>query len=320
MASVLAVLEVRGDALRKGAGELLAAARRVAGPAGGVDALVCAAGPVDASGLGEAGADRVLVATHDDFTVYSPDGIVATVAAINGDYRAVMVAASATGKDLAPRLAARLSRPCAMDVTSVAMQGDAIRVVRPVYAGKAQQTVDLPGGAVIAVRPGAYRSEATGNGGTITPVTVPAFTRRLEVRGIRTPEKTSLDVAEARVVISGGRGLGDPKHFALLEALADAFGGDAAVGASRAVVDAGWAPHAAQVGQTGKTVAPELYIAVGISGAIQHLAGMRTAGVIVAINRDKDAPIFKVADYGIVGDLFEVVPALTATVRQARSR
>jgi electron transfer flavoprotein alpha subunit len=321
MANVLAVLEVRNAVLRKGAAELLAAARRIADASGGtVDALICSVGPVSGSdGLGAAGADRVLTAQHAVFANYCPDGMAATVATLTNAYRAVVVAATATGKDLAPRIAARIGAPCAMDVTVVDSRGESIRVVRPVYAGKALQTVDLAGTAVVAVRPGAYAAVPAGKAGTPAVVTVPAFTKRLDVTGIRTSDKAALDVAEARVVISGGRGLGDPKHFALLEELAAAFGGEAAVGASRAVVDAGWAEHGAQVGQTGKTVSPELYIAVGISGAIQHLAGMRTAKVIVAINRDKDAPIFKIADYGIVGDLFEVVPALTAAVRVAKA-
>ena len=321
MTAILAILEQRNGSLRKGAAELLAAARRVADQGGAtVDALVCGHGPVSGlEGLGAAGADRVLLATHADFANYCPDGVVATVVSMATSYRAVFVAATSTGKDLAPRIAAHLGATCAMDVTSVTGEGATIRVVRPVYAGRALQTVDLAGTPVVAVRPGSYAAAAAARAGAVEQVTVPAFTRRLEVTGIRAPQKATLDVTEARVVISGGRGLGDAKNFALLEALAASFGGEATVGASRAVVDAGWIEHGAQVGQTGKTVAPDLYFAVGISGAVQHLAGMRTAKVIVAINRDKDAPIFKVADFGIVGDLFEVVPALTAAITQAKA-
>jgi electron transfer flavoprotein alpha subunit len=285
-----------------------------------VDALVCASGDVTGiDTLGNAGADRVLIATHPAFATYCPDGIAATVTSIASQYGAVLVAATATGKDLAPRLAARIGGACGMDVTEVSASGGAIRVARPVYAGKAVQTVDLSGTPVIAVRPGAYPAAHVDKAGARANVAAAAFTQRLEVGAVRASDKGALDVAEARVVVAGGRGLGDPKHFALLEELAAAFGGEAAVGASRAVVDAGWIEHGAQVGQTGKTVAPELYVAVGISGAIQHLAGMRTAKVVVAINRDKDAPIFKVADLGIVGDLFEIVPALTAAVKTAKA-
>jgi len=321
MTAILAVLEQRAGTLRKGSVELLAAARRLADQAGTtVDALVCAGGDVAGlDTLGAAGADRVLSATAADFNVYCPDGIVATVAAIATGYRAVVVSATATGKDLAPRLAARLGGACGMDVTAVDIDGDAIRIVRPVYAGKAIQTLTLGGVAVLAVRPGAYAAVSAGKAGTRESANVPTYFKRLMVSGIRAPEKATIDVAEARVIVAGGRGLGDAKHFALLEELAEAFGGEAAVGASRAVVDAGWIRHGAQVGQTGKTVAPELYFAIGVSGAIQHLAGMRTSKVIVAVNRDKDAPIFKVADYGIVGDLFEVMPALTAAVRAAKA-
>ena len=321
MTAILAILEQRNGSLRKGAAELLAAARHIADQGGAtVDALVCGNGPVSGlDGLGAAGAERVLLATHADFTNYCPDGIVATVASIAANYRSVFIAATSTGKDLAPRVAARLGSACAMDVTSVALEGAMIRVVRPVYAGRVLQTLDLAGTPVVAVRPGSYAGIAAAKAGAAESVTVPAFTRRLEVTGIRAPEKATLDVTEARVVISGGRGLGEAKNFALLEALAAAFGGEATVGASRAVVDAGWIEHGAQVGQTGKTVAPDLYVAIGISGAVQHLAGMRTAKVIVAVNRDKDAPIFKVADFGIVGDLFEIVPALTAAITKVKA-
>jgi electron transfer flavoprotein alpha subunit len=198
------------------------------------------------------------------------------------------------------------------------VEGGKIIATRPVYGGKALQRVRLDGApAVVSVRPNTFGPAQSGKAGATETIAVPGFEARVKVREIKAPATAALDVTEAPVVVSGGRGLREPVHFKLLEDLAAAFG-NAAVGASRAVVDAGWRDHGAQVGQTGKTVSPGLYVAVGISGAIQHLAGMRTAKVIVAVNRDKDAPIFKVADYGIVGDLFEIVPRLTEEIRKLR--
>jgi electron transfer flavoprotein alpha subunit len=231
---------------------------------------------------------------------------------------AIVFAATALGRDLAPRVAARLGVGLASDVTEFSAEGGKVVVTRPVYAGKALQRIRLDGTpALLSIRPNTVQPVASGKAGTAGSVAVPAFTQRVKVTAIKAAAAAALDVAEAPIVVSGGRGLKEPQHFQLLEELAAALG-NAAVGASRAVVDAGWREHGAQVGQTGKTVSPGLYVAVGISGAIQHLAGMRTAKTIVAINRDKDAPIFKVADYGIVGDLFEVVPRLTAEVKKLR--
>lgn len=321
MATVLAVLEQRGGALRKVSHEVLAAARHLADGLGGtVDAVVLSGGPTaGVEALGPAGADRVLTATDPRFGLYHPDGYAATVTSLAGAAAAIVFAATAQGRDLAPRVAARLGVGCATDVTVCGVEDGRVVVTRPIYAGKALQRVRLVGKvAVLSIRPNTFPAVAAARAGAVEAVTVPAFTERVTVREIKAPAEATLDVTEASIVVSGGRGLKDPANFKLVEELAAAFGG-AAVGASRAVVDAGWREHGAQVGQTGKTVSPSLYVAVGISGAIQHLAGMRTSKVIVAINKDKDAPIFKVADYGIVGDLFEVVPRLTEEVRKLRA-
>jgi electron transfer flavoprotein alpha subunit len=318
---VLAVTEQRDGALRKVSHEVLAAARALADPSGGaVDAIVFAAGPVSGMDqLGGFGADRVLHAAHADFALYSPDGASATIASIGAEYGAIVFAATAMGRDLGPRVAARLGVACATDVTALGVEGSVVTVTRPICAGRVLQHGKLTGKtAVVSVRPNTFHPVASGKAGSVAALTVPAFAVRVASKGIRKPDAAVLDVTEASIVVSGGRGLREPANFKLLEDLAAAFG-NAAVGASRAVVDAGWRDHGEQVGQTGKTVSPQLYIAVGISGAIQHLAGMRTARTIVAINRDKDAPIFKVADYGIVGDLFEVLPRLTEEVRKIRS-
>ncbi len=315
LSTVLCVLETRDGALRKVSHEVVAAGRQIAGK---VDALVLAEGPVTGD---MPPADRILSAHHPDFSRYNPDGFAETIAKLAAGYDAIVFAATATGKDLAPRVGARLGVSVATDVTELAVEGGKVIATRPVYAGKALQRVRLNAKPALAsVRPNTFTDGPTDRrtDGPTVPVQVPAFTSRVVVREVKAPAAAVVDVSEATIIVSGGRGLREPANFALLEALAAAIGG-AAVGASRAVVDAGWRDHAAQVGQTGKTVSPTLYIAVGISGAIQHLAGMRTAKVIVAINRDKDAPIFKVADYGIVGDLFEIVPRLTEEIRRLKA-
>jgi len=324
MAAILAVAEQRDGALRKVSREAVFAARQLADQLGGtVDALVLGAPGVDvaSAALGAVGADRVLVAADAAFARYSPDGYAATIAehARAGGYAAVVIPATATGKDLAPRVAARLDAPLASDVTALGVDGGRVAVSRPVYAGKAIQRVVVEAAtAVVSVRPNSVVVGEAVKAGAIERVAAASGSTRVTVREVKASEQGKLDVAEADVVVAGGRGLKAPEHFALVEDLAKAFG-NAAVGASRAVVDAGWRPHSEQVGQTGKTVSPTLYVAIGISGAIQHLAGMRTAKTIVAVNKDKDAPIFRAADYGIVGDLFEVLPRLTEEVRKARA-
>jgi len=317
--TTLAVLEQRDGVLRKISHEVVTAAQRLGGS---VEAVVCGVGPVQGTDqVGKFGADKIVTLTNPAFAKYAPEACAQALAerAKQGGYRTIVFAASATGKDLAPRVAAKLGVAVAADITDLATDGGAIVVTRPVYAGKALLKVKVAAQpAVLSLRPNVFTPVERPKAGAAetVAVNVPPGGGRVTVREIKAAPAGTLDVAEAQVIISGGRGLKEPANFKVLEELARAFGGKAAVGASRAVVDAGWRAHADQVGQTGKTVSPSLYIAVGISGAIQHLAGMRTSKVIVAINKDKDAPIFKVADYGVVGDLFEIVPRLTEEIRK----
>ncbi|HEX9347441.1 MAG TPA: electron transfer flavoprotein subunit alpha/FixB family protein [Gemmatimonadales bacterium] len=315
--TTLAVLEQRDGVLRKISHEVVTAAQRLGG---GVEAVVCAAGAVQgADQAGKYGADKIVTLTNPAFAKYAPEACAQALAdrAKQGGYRTIVFAASATGKDLAPRVAAKLGVAVAADITDLAADGGGVVVTRPVYAGKALLKVKVASQpAVLSLRPNVFTPVERPKAGAAETVAVTVPAGRVVVREIKAAPAGTLDVAEAQVIISGGRGLKEPANFKVLEELARAFGGQAAVGASRAVVDAGWRAHADQVGQTGKTVSPSLYIAVGISGAIQHLAGMRTSKVIVAINKDKDAPIFKVADYGVVGDLFEIVPKLTEEIRK----
>lgn len=231
----------------------------------------------------------------------------------------VLVGATPAGRDLGARLAARLGWPFANECVDVKRAGDALEVTRTMYAGKVRAKLRVPLPAVIAVRPNAFPLP---DGFTaLQPAGVQADASAGTLRFVRFEPTAAAGkrppLAEARVIVSAGRGLRGPENWKLVEDLADALG--AAVGASRAVTDAGWRPNEEQVGQTGKTVAPDLYVAVGISGAIQHLAGMTSSRVIVAINRDPEADVFKVCDYGVVADLFEFVPAFTEAVKKAKS-
>jgi len=316
MGTIVVFVEHSNGAARRASLETLGAAK-ASGQT--VVAVLCDpdAGPV-AGSLGAFGADKVIHITGADS--YSPDGTAADVASVVGSQSAgvCLAAATSAGKDLMPRVAALLDSTPFTDCTGFAMEGDKASAVRPILAGKAFATCESSAPVFCAtLRPNAFKTVEGGGDAEVAQQAASAD-RKVTVVSISAKETGKLDVKEAPIVVSGGRGLKEPENFKLVEDLAAALG-DAAVGASRAVVDAGWRPHAEQVGQTGKVVAPTLYIAVGISGAIQHLAGMRTSKVIVAINKDPEAPIFNVADYGIVGDLFEVMPALTEAVRRLKS-
>ena len=326
MANIFAFVETRGTDVRKVGLEAVTAARMLADKSGGGEVHALLMGPpgisAKASQLGQHGADVVIAVEHAGLANYSPEAATATAAERikAGGYRAAIFSTSAQGRDLAPRVAARLGVSVVTDVIAFEAEGDTIVVRHPINIGKVIATLAISGNpAVIAMRPNVIAPAQNPKPGRVeaAPPSIDPASTRVKVLETRMGGGGKLDLAEAPVVIAGGRGLKAAENFKLVEDLAAAFG-NAAVGATRAVTDDGWRPHSDQIGQTGRLVSPELYIAVGISGAVQHLAGMRTSKTIVAINKDKDAPIFKVADYGIVGDVFEVVPALTEAIREAK--
>ncbi|MEV0365170.1 electron transfer flavoprotein subunit alpha/FixB family protein [Nocardia fusca] len=315
MAEVLVLVEHAEGAVKKVSTELLSAAAALGEPAA---VVLGAPGTADklSDALAAAGAAKIYVAESDDVENYLVTPKVDVLAGLveSASPAAVLVAATAEGKEVSGRLAARIGSGLLVDVIDVKADGTAVHsIFGGAFTVDAQATGDVP---VISVRPGSIEAKPSAGAGEKVNVEVPAqeegvvkvTSREPVVAGDR-PELT-----EANIVVSGGRGVGSADNFSVVEALADSLG--AAVGASRAAVDSGYYPGQFQVGQTGKTVSPQLYVALGISGAIQHRAGMQTSKTIIAVNKDEEAPIFEIADYGIVGDLFNVAPQLTEEVKK----
>ena len=325
MGAILVLLERRGGVLKAASLQSVSTARRLADATGDpVVALAFGAGAAESAGLaGAHGADRLLAVDDPALDLYVPEIYAATIAAAARHVQAdtILAAGTSLGRDAAARACARLGTGLLSDVVEIERSaGGQIRGKRPVYSGKAFAWASVPSArpSMATLRPNVFpATTVAGKTATVEAFAPAPIVARAKVVRLETPAAQEQDVAEASIVVSGGRGLKAAEHLSLVRDLAHALGG--AVGASRAVVDAGWISHAHQVGQTGKVVSPSLYVACGISGAIQHLAGMSSSKVIVAINKDPEAPIFKVATYGIVGDVFEVLPKLTAAVTKLRS-
>jgi len=318
---VLVFLEQREGKFRSICNEALTIAKSLAGDSGAVAGIAVGANIEAPDSLAEFGLQTFLKAEGDAAANYNVLTYSKAIAAAATSWGADCIIGGATpmGKDVLPRVAAKLNGAIASDVISVAVSGSDIEVIKPLYAGKIMGTYTLSGSApkVVSVRPNSVATQVSGGSSVETQaVELPAADDRLKLVEMVKSDSEKVDLTEATTIISGGRSLASKENFKILEDCAEVLG--ATVGASRAAVDAGYAPHSMQVGQTGKTVNPKLYIACGISGAIQHLAGMRTSKFIVAINKDENAPIFKIADYGIVADLFETVPALQAKIKELK--
>lgn len=321
MSSVLVVTEVNQGTIREAGLELVAFARKVAEASGReVKSLVIGSGVEGIAGdfAGKGGGETYVVDSADAAN-YSVEiyrkAILAGVEAAGADL--VLLSNTPSGWDVAPRIAASLDCAFVSDCTNVEASGSGLSFTRRVFNGKLDAQLSVEGTAVATVQPGATEPFSGSSDGAATKLDADLSGSKAKFVEIKMSEGTGIDLTKADVVVSGGRGVGDPDKFPeIIQPLADALGG--AMGASRPVVDAGWLPHAHQVGSSGQVVTPKLYIAAGISGAIQHLVGMKGSNFIVAINKDADAPIFEVADVGVVADLFEIVPALTAAAAAAK--
>lgn len=316
---ILVFIEQRNGQIKKSSFEIVSAAKNITDKLGSaIEAVVIGNSITDAETIGKYGIKDVTHIKHSDLENYSTSAYSKLLSEhadeISAD--AIFISNSAMGKDLAPFIAVNLNAGIVVDCTELSVKDKDVIATRPVYAGKALLDIQLSSEKkVFTLRPNVFpadiKNEVKANVVIKEVESVNLKSKVIEIK----KGSDKLDVTEAQIIVSGGRGLKGPENFAMIEELAGLLG--AATGASRAAVDAGWRPHSEQIGQTGKTVSSNLYIAVGISGAIQHLAGMSSSKYIVAINKDKDAPIFQVADYGIAGDAFEVVPTLIDELKKA---
>jgi electron transfer flavoprotein alpha subunit len=319
---ILAILEQREGKLKKSSFEVISTAAKIAKDLGlEAEAVVIGNEIENLNDVPACGITRITHFKSPELANYSTSAYTSIIK----DYAKetvpdyLILSNTSLGKDLAPHITVKLDAGCIMDIVELSTSGGEIAATRPVYAGKALQEVKLlTKTKVLTIRPNVFpviKAETAANPEIIVREVISPDLSNRAVDYKKAEGK--LDVAEADIIVSGGRGLKEPENFKLIENLAEVLG--AAVGASRAVVDAGWRPHNEQVGQTGKTVSPTLYVACGISGAIQHLAGMSSSKYIVAINKDKDAPIFGIADYGIAGDALEIIPLLTDEIKKVKS-
>lgn len=325
MSPILVVTEILEGALRSVNEQVYTAAVQM-GRATGQPVAALMVGGGDLAALAEVpgvyGVTKTILVEDPKLARYSPDCYAAAIAQVARRQGAgvVLMGATMTGKDLLARVAQRLGTGLAQDCIAFRVNGGAIHFTRPLFAGKILAEVQVTSRPVMAtIRPKVYKVEEAPTAVDVERVPVDLPEPLAVVEAYQRGASSTLDVTEADIIVSGGRGMQGPENWGLLEDLAEALGDGAALGCSRPVSDDGWRPHEEHVGQTGKTVAPDLYVACGISGAIQHVAGMASSKYVVAVNKDPDAPIFNVADYGLIGDLFDVVPALTEAIKKLKA-